>query len=106
MARDHRHAVVALLPVQGDVLVAEPPEALERKLVVRTLGLLQTEDVGARRFDELRHKVDAQAHRVDVPGGDEKAHSFPSSWPDLFRPSTSYIRFSDTKTWMPGTSPG
>ena len=26
--RDHRHAVIAFLAVQRDVLVAEPPEAL------------------------------------------------------------------------------
>ena len=68
----HHDAVIALLSVERDVLVAEPLEALERKLVVRTLGLLQADDVRPHRLDELRHEVDAQPHRVDVPGGDSE----------------------------------
>src|SRR5215217_2045102 len=75
-ARKHDDAVIALLSVEGDVLITEAPEALERKLVVRALGLLQTEDIRPRRLDELRDQIDAQAHRIDVPGGDgELLHS-------------------------------
>ena len=29
-----------------------------------------------------------------------------TSWPDLFRPSTSYFSQVVTQAWMPGTSPG
>src|SRR5262249_25362935 len=74
-ARDHRHAVVALLPIERDVLVAEPLEALARELVVGALRLLQAQDIRPRRLDELRHQVDAQPHRIDVPGGDGELHS-------------------------------
>ena len=68
--REHGDAVIALLAVERDVLVAEPLEALERKGVVRALGFLQAEHVRPRRLDELRHQIDAQPHRIDVPGGD------------------------------------
>ena len=72
--RDDDDAVIALLAVERDVLVAEPPEALEREGVVRALGLLQAEHVRPRRLDELGDEVDAQPHRIDVPGGDGKTH--------------------------------
>src|SRR5712691_1023752 len=73
-ARKHRHAVVALLAVERDVLVAQALQALEREAVVRALGFLQAEDVRPRRLDELGDEVDAQAYRVDVPGGDGETH--------------------------------
>src|SRR6202035_1040964 len=66
-ARDDRDAVVALLPVERDVVVAEPRETLARKLVVRALGLLQAEHVRPLRLDELRHQIDAQPHGIYVP---------------------------------------
>ena len=75
-AREHDDAVIALLAVECDVLVAEPFETLERKLVVGTFGFLQAEDVRPRRLDEPRHRVDAQPHRVDVPGRDGETHGF------------------------------
>jgi len=28
------------------------------------------------------------------------------SWPGLSRPSTPFLQFIRSKTWMPGTSPG
>src|SRR5215217_5660115 len=75
-ARKHDNAVIALLAVKGDVLIAETLEALERKLVVRALRLLQAQHVRPRRLDKLRDQIDAQAHRIDVPGGDgELLHS-------------------------------
>ena len=40
-ARKHGDAVVALLPVQRDMLISEPLETLERKLVIRAFGFLQ-----------------------------------------------------------------
>ena len=45
--RDHGDAVVALLAVQRDVLIAEPLEALPREGVVDALYFLQAEHVGA-----------------------------------------------------------
>ena len=51
--REHDDAVVALLAVERDVLVAEPLEALARKSVVRAFGLLQAQDVGTDRLDEF-----------------------------------------------------
>ena len=62
--------MIALLPVERDVLIAEPLEALERKRIVRTLGLLQAQHVRPHRLDELGDEIDAQADRIDVPGGD------------------------------------
>ena len=44
---------MSFLAVERDVLIAEPLEALARKAVVRALGLLQTQDIGTRRFDNL-----------------------------------------------------
>ena len=72
--RQHDDAVIALLAVERDVLVAEPLEALERKGVVRTFGLLQAENVRPHRLDEFRDQIDAQPHRIDVPGGELELH--------------------------------
>ena len=73
-ARDNGDAVIALLAVEREMGVAEPLEPLCRKAVVRALGLLQAEHVGHHRAQEAGDEIDAQAHRVDVPGGDGEAH--------------------------------
>ena len=67
-ARKHHDPVITLLSIEGDVLIAEPLESLARKFVVRALGLLQAQHIRADRLDEFRHQIDAQAHRIDVPG--------------------------------------
>src|SRR6478752_6469205 len=72
--RDDGDAVIALLPVQRDVLVAEPLEALQRKGVVDALGLLETQHVRPRALEKLRDQIDAQPHRIDVPGCQGKTH--------------------------------
>src|SRR5262245_53056624 len=72
--REQDDAVIALLPVERDVLVAEALEALHRKPVVGALGFLQTEHVRPHRFHELRDRVDAQSYRVDIPCGDGQPH--------------------------------
>src|SRR5262245_63867662 len=64
-AREHDDAVVAFLPVERHVLVAETLETLERKPVVGTLGFLQTEHIRSNRLHELRDAVDAQTQRND-----------------------------------------
>ena len=73
-ARKNDHPVIALLPVERHVLVAQALETLERKAVVGALGLLQTEDVGPHRLDESRYRLDAQPHRIDVPRRDRQPH--------------------------------
>jgi len=73
-ARKHDDAVIAFLSIERHVLVAETLEALERKPVVGTLGFLQTEHVGANRLHEPRDAVDAQPHRIDVPGRNRQSH--------------------------------
>src|SRR6478752_3342275 len=72
--RDDGDAVIALLPVQRDVLVAEPLEALQRKGVVDALGLLEAQHVRPRALEKLRDQIDAQPHRIDVPGCQGKTH--------------------------------
>ena len=72
--RDHGDAVIALLAVERDVLIAEPLEALQRKGVVRALGFLQAQHVGTDRLEELGNEVDAQPDRIDVPGGELDLH--------------------------------
>ena len=74
-SREHDYPVVALLPVESGVLVAQPLETLERKPIVRTFRLLQAEHVRPHRLHEFRHSLDAQSHRVDVPGGEGEAHT-------------------------------
>ena len=66
--------MVALLPVEGDVLVAEALEPLEREFVVGALRFLQTKNVRPDGFDEFGDVIDPQPHRIDVPGRDGKAH--------------------------------
>src|SRR5258707_15883539 len=72
--RDHRDAVIALLPVQRDVLIAKAPETLQRKCVIDAFGFLQAQHVRPHRFEEFGDQVDAQPHRIDVPGCQGKAH--------------------------------
>ena len=72
--RDHGDAVIALLPVQRDVFIAEPFETLERKGVIDAFGFLQAQYIRPHRFEKLRDDIDAQAHRIDIPGRQGKAH--------------------------------
>src|SRR5918993_3011402 len=74
--REYDHAVIALLSVQRDVLIAKPLKALERKLIIGAFGFLQAEHVRAGGLDEARHQIDAKAHRIDIPGRDRKLHRF------------------------------
>src|SRR5690348_16663556 len=61
------------------MLIAEPLEALERKGVVRAFRFLETQNIGPRALDEFGDKIDAQADRVDVPGGDGEGHDCPGA---------------------------
>ena len=71
--REHDDAVIALLAVERDVLVAQPLETLAREFVVRALGLLQAEDVGADGLDEpatrlMRKRTELMFQVVTVMG--------------------------------------
>src|SRR5512140_3861077 len=55
--RDHGDTVIALLPVQRDMLVAEAPESLQRKGVVDAFGFLQAQHVRPYRLEELGDEV-------------------------------------------------
>ena len=72
--RDDGDAVIALLPVEREMGVAHALEALERKPVVGALGFLEAQHVRLRGAQEPRDEIDAQPHRIDVPGGDGQAH--------------------------------
>src|SRR6266571_4835093 len=51
--------------------------------------------------------VGASGEMADDMGKSEKRQDQNrSSWPDLFRPSTSFGPSRGLKTWMPGTRPG
>ena len=72
--RDHRDAVIALLTIQRDVLIAEAPETLQRKNIIDAFGFLQAQNVRPLRFQEFGDEIDAQAHRIDVPGCQGETH--------------------------------
>jgi hypothetical protein len=72
--RDYGDAVIALLSVKRDMLIAEAFEAFQRERVVDTFGFLQAQDVRPHRFEEFGDDIDAQAHRIDVPGCQGKPH--------------------------------
>jgi hypothetical protein len=62
--REHRDAMIALLPVQRGVLIAEALEALQREGVVRAFGLLQADHVRPHRLDEARDQINPQANEL------------------------------------------
>ena len=72
--RDDGDAIIALVADEGLMDIARLRKGLGRELLVRRLGLLQAEDIGLMIPEELRDHPDAQAHRVDVPGGDGELH--------------------------------
>ncbi len=49
------------------MVVAERLQRLLRKLGIRYLGLLETDDIGVEPIDESFQKRDAEPHRIDVP---------------------------------------
>ena len=69
-AADRRDAVVALLPVDDAMGIAELLEGLVREQRFDRLDLLQAEHVGRLLDKEALDLSDAQADRIDVPGGD------------------------------------
>src|SRR5262249_6232727 len=72
--RKNGDAVISLLAVECRMHVTEPREAFERKFLVRTFGFLKAEHVRPKCPEESSDLIDAQPHRVDVPGRDGNLH--------------------------------
>ena len=66
---DRGHPVIALLPVDRAVRVAQRFEGFVREVLFLGLDLLQAQHVGLLLFQEAHDLVDPQADRIDVPGG-------------------------------------
>src|SRR4029079_16115903 len=73
--RDNGDAVIALLAVDENVIVAAPAKGLVGEELLAALDLLQAEDIGRVRIEKGADEIDAPAHGIDVPGGDGEGHS-------------------------------
>jgi hypothetical protein len=91
---EDRHAVVGLHALDQPVRVAQPLEGLVREELVRALGLLQAQHIGLAQPEIAFDVIDPQTDRIDVPGGDGKAHLTPNIV-DLGPISTQETRHAD-----------
>jgi hypothetical protein len=71
-AADRGDAVIALLPADRLMGVAQRRQRLGGEQVALALDLLQAQDVGRGFGKQLFDQADAQAGRIDVPGGDSE----------------------------------
>ena len=69
-AAEDRDAVVHALPREQAMRVAHRLEGGMGEGRVVDLGLLQAQDVGLRRGEEITDDVESRADRIDIPGGD------------------------------------
>ncbi len=69
-AAEDRDAVVHALPGEQAMRVAQRLEGGVGEGRVVDLGLLQAQDVGLRRGEEIADDVESCADRIDIPGGD------------------------------------
>src|SRR3989304_844100 len=67
-------AVIALLAGHGDMGETERAKLKLRKLAFDAFDLLQTEHVRLVGFDQAAHEIEPEPDRIDVPGGEAKAH--------------------------------
>src|SRR5262245_58238597 len=65
-----RNAMIPFLSVKRRVLIAQTPETLHWEDIVRTLRLLQAENVRSNALEKSGDQINAQAHRIDVPSRD------------------------------------
>ncbi len=79
-ARHRRHAVIALLAVEGDVLVAELAKSLLGKQLIGNFRLLQAEHVRRLFEEQALDDGHAKTNGVDVPGGYGKRHARDPKW--------------------------
>ncbi len=82
-AREDRDAVIPLHPPAQHVRVAERARRPVREQLVRHLGLLQEDQVGIEAANHPLQVRQAQAERVDVPGGESQAGHGASGAPSL-----------------------
>ena len=66
--------MISLLPANGDMLETERTQMHLGKQPVDAFDFLQAENIRPVRPDEALDEIETQAHRVDVPGGESKAH--------------------------------
>ena len=71
--RQQRDAVERLLAV-GDDVVAQRLDLEPGKGVIDAFGFLQAQHIRPHRLEEFGDEIDAQAHRIDVPCCQGKAH--------------------------------
>src|SRR5690606_34632592 len=76
MARGDGHPVPALLAGDAEVGESEVLEHLPGELARLALDLLQAQNVGRHFVDHSADELATRADRVDVPGGETKAHGF------------------------------
>ena len=76
-ARDDRDAVIALLSVDRDMLIAELAELAAGKIARRDTSSPAGTARRACVPQKARDEIDAQPHRIDVPGRDGKCHARP-----------------------------
>ena len=65
--RDNGDAVITLLAVNFDMVIAKVTETGIRKLAVSALGFLEAQDVGTVFLQITSYERHAQAHGIDVP---------------------------------------
>jgi hypothetical protein len=73
-ARDDGDPVIAFLAKLGDVAIAQLLERRRRKLALRAFGLLKAEDVWGVLLQKAHNRSNAQADRINVPGGNFQFH--------------------------------
>ena len=76
--------MISLLPANGDMLEAERAQMYLGEQLVDAFDFLQAENVRLVRLDEALDEIEAQAHGVDIPSGESKAHGewgMAGGWP-------------------------
>ena len=73
-ARNNGNAVIALLAKFGDVGVAQIMQGAGGKLALRAFGFLKAKHIGLELVQNPLNQTDAQADRIDIPGGDLECH--------------------------------
>src|SRR6185437_7568152 len=115
--RNDRDAMIALLTVDRDMGIARVPERRVGEIGVRAFRLLEAENVRLVLVEIADDELDAQTHRIDVPGGDGKRHGEESGGGPCAAcpgegPSASLVRSLPTRrrylrrlpSWLAGAS--
>ena len=73
-ARGDAHAVIALLPIDRHMGIAQALEVTEGKFAVAALRFLKADHIGLKAVGEMFDQRHAQPHRIDVPGREFDGH--------------------------------